>query len=186
MSNSMNRQELNLVAAPTAMQPGGYVMKAYQQRTDPTTATAELSTENAGQRWRIQVRWAAERPISDTKAETDVFPDACAILVPTTADAPWVTMGDKDKAVEGILWRADKDQPWSVHAEGLGSMTRSPIKDGWKTEAKWEAGYWTVTFSVNNWGSLNQFKQLAVAVWQGKDRDRGGLKSVSPGWIAVS
>lgn len=181
----MTQQTLNLVAAPTGIQPGGYVMTAYQSRTEATTATAELETENAGKRWRIQVRWAAEKPMSSTTDETDLFPDACAILVPTTADAPWVTMGDTGKAVEGILWRADKDKPWSVHAEGLGTMKRSEITEGWKTDAEWKAGYWTVTFSTNNWAALNQFKQLAVAVWQGAAKDRGGLKSVSPGWIAV-
>lgn len=182
----MKQQTLNLVAAPTSMQPGGYVMKAYQNRIEATTASAELETENAGKRWRIQVRWASEQPVSNTANETDLFPDACAILVPTTADAPWITMGDKDKAVEGILWRADKDQPLSVRAEGLGTMERSAITEGWSTEAEWKGGYWTVTFSTSNWAALNQFKQLAVAVWKGSARDRGGLKSVSPGWVAVS
>jgi DMSO reductase family type II enzyme heme b subunit len=180
----MKKQQVNLMAAPVGMQPGGYVMKAYEDRLSALTATAELESENAGNRWRIQVRWAAEKPMSRTAGETDVFPDACALLVPTTADAPWITMGDRGKAVEGILWKADKDRPWAVRAEGLGTMERSEASESWKADAKWEAGYWTVTFNVSQWAALNEFKQFAVAIWQGNAQERGGLKSVTQGWVA--
>ena len=89
------------------------------------------------------------------------------------------------KAVEGILWKADRERPWRMHAEGLGTMQRSDAPQDWKVAAEWAHGRWLVTFEIADWPLLAQFKQVAFAIWQGERQDRGGLKSVSPGWLAA-
>ncbi len=181
----MKKETVKLMTAPAGMQPGGYVMKAYADRVNPAIEAAQLEVENAGQRWRIQLRWACDKPLSTVQGETDLFPDACAIFVPTTAGAPWITMGDKGKAVEGLLWRADQEKPMGIRAEGMGTMQRSAAQDDWSVKAAWSEGYWTVTFQANGWAALKQHQQVALAIWRGSAQDRGGLKSVSQGWIAA-
>ncbi len=182
----MKKETVKLMAAPAGMQPGGYVMKAYADRVNPSIEEAQLEVENAGQRWRIQLRWTCEKPVSAVQGETDLFSDACAIFVPSTAGAPWITMGEKGKPVEGLIWQADKDKPLGIQAEGMGTMQRSEAKEGWSVKSDWSDGYWTVTFQANSWAALKQHQQIALAIWHGSSQDRGGLKSVSQGWIASS
>ena len=183
------KQTVTLIAAPTSSQPGGYISKAYADRTMANIAQAELSVEpmpQGGKGWKISLSWACPAPVKSIAKETDKFLDACALLVPTTEDAQWITMGAPGKAVEGVLWKADREKPWRMHAEGLGSMTRSDVPQDWKVAAEWANGHWNVTFEIADWPLLTQFKQLAFAIWKGEQQDRGGLKSVSPGWLSVS
>jgi hypothetical protein len=48
-----------------------------------------------------------------------LFPDACALLVPEREDSPWITMGAPGQAVQGLLWRADRDGLYRLRAEGF-------------------------------------------------------------------
>ena len=180
------KKTVNLIPAPTAPQPGGYVAKAYADRTAPSIAQAELDIEAAAQGWKIKLSWACPAPVKSIANETDKFLDACALIVPTAEDAQWISMGEPGKAVEGVLWKADRERPWRMHAEGLGSMTRSEAPPDWKATAEHANGRWTVSFEIGAWPALGQFKQLAFAVWLGERQDRGGLKAVSPGWIPIA
>jgi DMSO reductase family type II enzyme heme b subunit len=177
---------VTLLPAPTAPQPGGYVPKAYADRVTAVTAKADLSVEAAGSGWKIIVSWACAQPIKDISKETDKFIDACALLAPVTADAPWISMGEPGKGVDGILWRADRAQVWHMQAEGLGTMKRNAAPKEWKVGGQWANGRWTVTFELPEWALLGQHKQLALAIWQGSSQERAGLKSVSPGWISIA
>lgn len=180
------KKTISLIAAPTASQPGGYVPKAYADRTTPTVSQAELSVEAAAEGkpgWKVTISWACPAPVKSIANETDKFLDACALLVPATEDAQWISMGEPGKAVEGILWKADRERPWRMHAEGLGTMTRSEAPQDWKVAAEHANGRWTVSFDIAEWPLLSQFKQLAFAIWQGERQDRAGLKSLSPGWL---
>lgn len=179
------KQTVKLIAAPPGIQPGGYVPVAYADRVQASTSEVQLEASHDGTAWRMVLRWACPAPIKDISRETDKFFDACALLVPTVPDAPWMTMGAPGMAVEGVLWRPDKEAPSKVHAEGLGTMQRSAVPGDWKARGEWSEGYWQVTFELPDWPALAQHRQLAFAVWQGATQDRGGLKSVSPGWISV-
>jgi len=113
------------MVAPPAMQPGGYIMKAYAERTAPATPEADVRVETTGSgRLADRARVGVRRSAAQHGAQTDRFVDACAVLVPTTADAPWITMGAPGQAVEAVYWRADRERPWRLHAEGLGTMQR--------------------------------------------------------------
>jgi hypothetical protein len=51
--------------------------------------------------------------------------------------------------------------------------------------SSWDNGVWSVTFELDAWSALTAHKQIALAVWRGDVQDRGGLKSVSEGWIGL-
>ncbi|MCB1630469.1 MAG: hypothetical protein H7A12_12620 [Pseudomonadales bacterium] len=176
---------IELSAAPTAMQPGGYVPAAFADRTAALTPKASLEAVATGNGWRITLSWACAAPVRHTANETDRFPDACAVLAPLADDAPWITMGAPEQAVEGFLWKADREQPWRIRAEGLGTVQRSAPPDGTRVSAEWSDGRWQVVFEIPEWAALATRRQIAVAVWAGASQERAGLKSVSPGWLAL-
>lgn len=177
------KQTLKLVAAPTAMQPGGYVPAAYADRSQPSTPEAQVEVDRAGDIWRVRLAWHCPLAITDSSTDTNRFVDAAALLVPTLPDAPWITMGAPGKAVEGVLWRADREALYRMRAEGLGTMERADAPEGWGAEASWQSGQWSVVFGLRAWPALDQSQHLGFAIWRGAAGDRAGLKSVSPGWI---
>lgn len=179
------KQELKLIAAPPAMQPGGYIATAYKERLNPSTPTATLEAIQQDDQWVITVRWPCPKPVSDIRHDTNLFTDAAAIMVPTTANSAWITMGDPKNPIEAVLWRATKGALTKVDAKGFGSTIRSNAPENWTAKSKWEEGYWTIEFSLKDWDPLNTQKRIALAIWRGSDQDRGGLKSVTSDWIAI-
>lgn len=99
------RRSVELMAAPTGIQPGGYVPKAYLERNRPMTPKATIEAARAGGGWRIRLSWSCPDPVRDIANETDRFVDAAALFAPTVPDAPWVTMGAAGQAIEGVLWQ---------------------------------------------------------------------------------
>ena len=176
---------ISLIAAPTALSPGGYVSKAYAERAVPQTPVAELEAVKLGDRWRLRVLWSCAEPVRELGEDVDRFVDAAAVLAPGSADAPWVSMGAPGKAVEGALWRADRAGLLGVRAEGLGTVERSAAREGWRAVSEWKAGRWSVDFELQGWPVLDDRRRLAIAIWQGARGDSGGLKSVSPGWLEL-
>lgn len=181
----ISKKTIELFAAPTGMQPGGYVPKAYVDRSRPSTPSATLEAERSTRGWRFRVTWACPQPVRDTAGESDVFPDAAAIVVPAVADAPWVTMGAPGQAIGGYLWRADREQMLRVHAEGLGTVERLEASAIKRVSSEWKNAEWSLAFEVAGWKELDETRQLALAIWRGSERERAGLKSISPGWIEV-
>ena len=142
-----------LIAAPVALQPGGYVKVAYDGRDKaPTTPSASLDLKPVGKGYRIGLQWECPNPVKATGSNTDIWVDACAVLAPAAAGAQWITMGSEALPVEGALWRADREDLHAILAQGLGSVHRQPAPEGWSATSSW---------------------------------DRGGLKSVSEGWIST-
>jgi len=179
------RSKISLIAAPVGLSPGGYVPKAYADRTAPKTPVAEFEVTQAGAGWRIRLVWACAEPHRELGDDVDRFVDAAAVLAPTVADAPWMTMGAPGKALEGALWRADRADLIGVRAEGLGTVERGEAPAGWRAQAEWKAGRWRLELEIPGWAVLDARRQLAIAVWQGAEGDRGGLKSVSPSWVEI-
>lgn len=176
---------VTLMAPPTAMQPGGYIAKAYADRTKPGTARADIEATENGGTWTVTLRWQAPQSVIDASDNPRQFIDGAALFAPTVKDAPWITMGTTDMPVEGVLWRADQPQPLHVRAGGMGTMQRGAAPQGWSAAAQYANGTWQVTFTLPGFPALQQQRQLAFAVWQGAMGERAGLKSVSPGWINV-
>jgi len=180
------RRRIELVAAPIGMQPGGYVAKAYAYRDGAAvTPSIDLEVAKLAGLWRVRLRWPCPEPVRDVQGDPSLFPDAAALLVPRVEGAPWVTMGAPGLGVEGVLWRADGAPLRSVRAEGLGTMERGDPPAGWSARGIFDSGAWSLDFTLRGWSALDAQRQLAVAIWRGSAQDRGGLKSVTPGWVEV-
>src|SRR5512139_1206951 len=180
----MLRVEIPLMVAPVGMQPGAYVPKAYAGLVTATTPTAELEVERA-RGWRVRLRWQASQPVRSLDGDPGRFVDACAVLTGETLEAPWITMGMPNHAVVGALWRADRPRPVRIRAQGLGTVERSDPPDGWRVASAWADGLWQVDFEFPTFPELDLTRRLAVAVWQGAERERAGLKSVSTAWSVL-
>lgn len=180
-------KRIEMMVAPTAMQPGGYVPVAYADRSVPATPSVRLDGERAaGRGWRLTLRWACATAVTRVDDNPTLFPDACALLVPEREDSPWITMGAPGQAVQGVLWRADRDGLYRLRAEGLGTMQRLPPPPGWSVVPVWKAGEWQVVLQLPGWLELEKAGRVGVAVWQGAQRERAGLKSVSTDWVVLS
>lgn len=176
---------LTLIPAPTSIQPGGYIPAAFADRTVALTPGAEIAVEPLAKGWRITLAWDCPEPVNSAAGETDKFVDACAVLAPVVADAPWISMGAPAQPVEGLLWRPDREEPWAIHAEGLGTVRRETPSAGTTASGNWQDGRWQVVFEIPAWTALAQNRQIAVAVWRGVAQERAGLKSISSGWLAL-
>ena len=179
------KQTVNLIAPPTAMQPGGYVAKAYADRSAPGTKSAEIEALESGGIWTVALRWQAPQAVIDASDNARQFIDGAALFVPTVKDAPWISMGTPETPLEGVLWRADQAKVMHVGAKGLGTVQRAAAPAGWTAVATYVSGSWLVTFTLPGFATLSAQRQVAFAIWQGAQSERAGLKSVSPGWIAV-
>lgn len=173
---------IDLIAAPTGIQPGGYVAKAYAERGHAVCPNLEIESARPPGSWRLRLRWPCPDPVSDVSSDPSLFPDAAALFAPRTEDAPWITMGAPGKGVDGVLWRADSDHLYTIQAEGLGSMKRGDAAPAWRFDASHEGGFWRLELTLPGWSTLDVSGRLAAAIWRGSAKERGGLKSVTPGW----
>lgn len=180
------KHRVDLIAAPTGVQPGGYVAKAYVGRDQAITPWLELEVARPPGGWRIRLAWPCPEPVRDVSEDPSLFSDAAALLSPGVEGAPWVTMGAPGQAVEGLLWRADSQALRSVRAEGLGTLKRDDAPKGWSARGVWQQGIWRLDLTLRGWPALDASGQIAAAVWRGAGRERGGLKSVTPGWRPVT
>jgi DMSO reductase family type II enzyme heme b subunit len=179
------KQRIRLMAAPPSIQPGGYVRKAYGDRTSPVTTWADLIVEPRGKGWHVFVSWSCPEQRTDTGTDVNRFGDAAAILAPASADAPMMTMGNETAPVDGWLWRADHPEGLRVSARGFGSTQRLAMPDGATVGGIWSDGHWGVGFDLPAWQSLQRTRLIGVAIWQGAAAERAGLKSVTTNWLEV-
>ncbi|MFN8600050.1 MAG: hypothetical protein U0842_06235 [Candidatus Binatia bacterium] len=179
------KHAVELMPAPTANQPGGYVRRAYAGR-DPMTPSLDVEIARPPGIWRIRLRWPCPEPVTDMRGDPSVFPDAAALFAPLHEESNWITMGAPGLGVEGVLWRADTERLFAVHAEGVGTMRRSDAPAGWRYDARHAGGFWELDLTLPGWAALDGAGRFATAVWRGSAGDRGGLKSVSPDWLQAT
>lgn len=176
---------IDLITAPPGLSPGGYVSKAYADRLEPRTKTARVEAKKNGPAWHIELGWPCTEPVTSLSDSVDTFVDAAAILTSSNPSTSWMTMGDTGDAVTGVLWRADQKALTGIYAEGLGTVERLPTPEGAAVTSEWNDGEWILEMDFDSWTQLDQQQQIAIAIWQGAEQDRGGLKSVSSQWIPV-
>ena len=179
------KARIHLIAAPTAIQPGGYIPGAYADRTQPAVTDLDIRIEEHGPRWEIFLSWACPVESSSTIHDVDRFADSAAILTPSQPDAALMTMGSKAAGVDGWFWKADEKQGIRFQARGLGTVERSDLPADAQVTGLWQDGRWGVKFELPVWRSLDLHRKVGFAVWQGAASERAGLKSVSPGWIEL-
>ena len=181
--------ELQLQPTPLSSQPSVYVLSTWKER--PYGAVRSVRVQAAHNRESISFRlsWSDDAPVTEI-TDTDVFTDAAAVLFPLRGgDAPLTSMGSPKEPVLAWYWRADFDAPLSITAQGIGSSVRHP--DGaLLSQASHSEGAWSVVVSRLMGSHLSDTVHLmpgrqskvAFAVWQGANRERGGLKAVTLEW----
>lgn len=107
------------------------------------------------------------------------------MFAPRHEGSQWVTMGAPGMGVDGVLWRADSESLHAISAEGLGTMKRDAPPANWRFKANHDQGYWQLDLTLPGWATLDGSGRVAAAIWRGAAKDRGGLKSVTPGWTEV-
>ncbi len=179
------KQMIELIGAPPALSPGGYVPKAYGDRVHASTPKAAVELLKKKQGWQVNISWPCPNPVTDISDQTDVFADSAAILVPQHEQSNYFSMGSPEAPVEAAFWRGDKEAVVHIHAEGLGSVERGDAPESWQFKSRWSDGYWHLEGTFPDWPALDTFENIAIAIWRGEDNERGGLKSISPSWIGV-
>lgn len=179
------KKRIQLIAAPTAIQPGDYVGKAYADETEAVTPWVDLQAEKSGSGWNILVIWPCSNPVKKITHDVNLFGDAVAILAPSNDEAIMMTMGSPSSEVNGSLWRADKKVSYGIQASGLGSVVRSELAPEVRVQGTWSEGMWGVRFELQEWAFLENTSKLGIAVWNGQGAQRAGLKSVTGDWVSV-
>jgi DMSO reductase family type II enzyme heme b subunit len=183
-------EQLALIGTPVGLQPTAAVRNAWSKRRIGAVDRVQVSSLHNGEVLAFRLEWSdpsENRELTDT----DMFPDAAAVIFPVTAGAPLITMGAPGAPVNAWYWRADADtQGRHVLAEGIGS-SRTLDLSLVRTHGLWKGGTWSVMIArplrVAGPERYAQFApgeatQFAVAVWGGSNGERGGIKSFSGGW----
>lgn len=109
---------------------------------------------------------------------TDAFGDAAALMLPRKPGArnPGIMMGDRDREVRMVLWRAGSKVE-TLHARGRGTVEKTPEETGMTAEPSRAGIRRSVTFIVRD---FDPAVPMAFAVWDGGTGDRNGYKWYTP------
>lgn len=173
--------ELSLNQTPAGMQPGLYVASAYATRPYGTLPRATLRCA-----WQtdggvlFHLSWRCDKPAQAIN-DTNQFADAAALLFAEREETPLITMGAAGMPVTAWYWRAERETPLFIRAEGLGSSSRS-TDTALVAKAIWEQQHWQVVIGHNQQRLPDR---IGIAIWQGEAQERAGLKSATLAWEPV-
>ncbi len=181
------RETLLLAPTPLAAQPSLYVQASWAERPYGATREVAVQAGHNGSAIFFRLEWADETKDAGID-DTDRFTDAAAVLFPVRGDAPLLSMGSAEFPVNGWYWRPDQEAPVSVTAQGLGTTVRN-ANGGISARSSYDRG-WSVVISRQMWAEkadivalhAGQQGKVGFAVWQGSNRERGGLKAVTLEW----
>lgn len=178
-------ERVALMPAPLGLQPTAYLRAAFQERPYGKSGPLDVGAVHDGDRIVFGLTW---RDASEDRAGGESFADAAAIALPVAGEPPLATMGAPDLPIHLLHWRAGEDRPRSVLAAGIGSTRPGPDLAR-ECRALWKDGAWRVVLARSLAGGEGGaplapgVKSLvAFAVWDGGNRERGGIKAVSLPW----
>jgi len=188
--SSAEQLTLALMPTPLASQPSLYIRAVWKERPYGKTRAVRVSALNNGTEIFFRLEWNDPEK-NDTVTDT-TFADAAALLFPMGSDAPLQTMGDQQHPVNAWHWRADLGEHGRNNvARGLGSTVLSD-KSHIVCRASWDKGVWRLVInrplSVPDQADEavqlkpGQETRFAVAVWEGQNGERAGIKAFSQNW----
>ncbi len=188
---SLPGEPVTLAPTPLTSQPSLYVQATWENKPYGMTQQATVRAAHNGSSIFFHLTWGDPTEDSEIK-DTDHFTDAAAVLFPVKGDAPLTSMGSADQPVNAWYWRADFEEPVSITAQGTGTTVRH-LSAGLKAGASFGDGRWSVVISraigspdgsavTLRPGQIGQTAKVAFAVWQGSNRERGGLKAATLEW----
>ncbi len=189
-----DKAHLAMKPTPIGSQPSDYIRASWKDRPYGRLQTVMVQSLHNGQDIFFRLEW--DDPEKNDTITDSTFPDGAALLFPMGADAPILTMGDKQHSVNAWHWRADLgDAGRNNVARGLGSTVLS-AKSHITCRAIWDKGVWRVVFarpmSVPDQASEavqmkpGQQVRFGVAVWQGQNSERAGIKAFSQAWRVMT
>lgn len=153
-----------------------------------------LQMAHDGNTLSIRLSWR-DPDRDDAPKDLDEFADAVAVMFPLADGASALTMGSPERPVNAWLWMADLPEPLDVLASGYATSERHPAKgSGLTASAYHEGGEWAVVLqrplaaadpsrvSLEPGGS----SAIAIAVWEGSNRERSAQKAVSGEFTALT
>ncbi len=187
--NAARPETLRLSGTPLALQPTAAIQVAWAKRKIGAVGRVEVAALHDGARLAFHLDWpdaTENREVSDTVT----FVDAAAVVLAATPAAPLITMGAPGLPVNAWYWRADETHGREVIAEGIGS---SLTLDGAlvTSQGLWKGGRWHVVIArLLHTAAGSAGVQLepgrptpfAVAVWEGSNGERAGIKAFSGEW----
>lgn len=165
-----------------------------QQSVPPASPEAEVRQVEVralhnGKALALRVEWQ-DASASQTR-DVGRFADAAALQWPLHYGPgqalPYIGMGQDGQPAAVWFWRADGTAE-SLAAAGFGTLT-AQTPDGMTAQGAWKDGVWRVVFtrafaaagedSVALAPGKQGLAPLALAVWNGEDGERNGLKRLS-------
>ncbi len=187
-------RDIALVGVPIAMQPSSFIRNNWKDKTIGLTSNVQLKALHNGEYIAFYLQWADASEDASTN-DNDHFPDGAAIMFPLKGDAPLVTMGSPEQPVNVWHWAANRSEEINNNvAAGFGS---SRVTSGVEItgSSRYQQGKWQAVFLRKLQQDApekavefvkNQSVNIAFAVWQGSNEERGGLKAFSPQWHSVT
>ena len=183
-------ERIALIGTPLGLQPTAVIRNAWADRKIGAVDRVDVAALHNGEVLAFRLEWSDGSENRDL-TDTNVFPDAAAVMFPAKPGAPLMTMGAAGMPVNAWYWRADNDtQGRQVLAEGIGT-SRTPDLESVRTHGLWKGGRWGLVIARPlRVAGAEPFVQLApgastefaVAIWEGSNGERGGIKSFSGSW----
>ena len=181
---------VQLIGTPAGLQPTAAIRNTWATKKIGAVDRVQVKAVHNGEVLAFRLEWE-DATQNDTLTDTTSFPDAAAIAFPATPESVIVTMGAPGSAVNAWYWRADENAAGrQVVAEGLGT-TRNLNPGSVRTSGVWKGGRWHVVIArALKLDTTEPVVQLApgqvtgyaIAVWDGAQQERGGIKSFSGDW----
>lgn len=184
-------EKLDLIGTPAGMQPTAAVRVAWTNKRIGAVSSVKVDAIHNGEFLAFRLEW--DDPTQNAElADNDDFPDAAAIALPAAPGAPLILMGAKGLPVNAWYWRADeKESARHVSAEGLGTSRTTLDTHLVKARGEWRDGRWRVVIArsmqVPDIAGAAQLRPgqetgFGVAIWEGSNRERAGIKAFSVDW----
>ncbi len=179
---------LQLTPVPVAaVETSPYVRRVFRHGKTGVISAVTVQAVCDGRHLSIRLEWEDAAEDTHMTGATS-FPDGAAVMFPLKPGASVMTMGSPAAPVNIWLWQAYRETPFDVLSRGIGTTTRrDPLLSGLCGKGEYAEGRWRVVLSRRLEGDGIAFVnlagmrvlQVAFAVWEGSNRERGPLKAFS-------
>lgn len=187
--SGVEAMDIEMVPAPLGLQPTEYIQVSWEDRPYGLLELASVRAVHDGSAIAVQLSWADAQP---STGAGEGFPDGAALAFPVRGEPELMQMGSPEAPMQFVQWQASKKQARSVLAKGIGStVPGAPVAE--TASGAWSGGRWTVVFTRSLTGAGESANlvpggttQIGIALWNGTNEERAGIKAVSADWTAFA
>lgn len=191
---STEATQIALIGAPVAMQPTEAVRNTWEGKSTGTVERLSARAVHNGQVLAMRLEW--ENPTENNQlSDSTSFIDAAAIAFALGAGAATaITMGSPEHPVNLWYWRADENRR-GLHLRARGIGTSETLDtESVRGNGLWRQGRWHVVIARALLPGAQRHAvrltaggktEVGFAVWNGANRERGGIKAFSTDWTAL-